>query len=101
MASKNNPQNWNDVQTAIAAVAVVTTLGLWNLFAAPDLKKSAQVQPLTPEPLIAPETSSMPQVKIFFTTQTAPQSTAPQSQETVNRKNKNSGGGTVTKTKTS
>ena len=35
MPAKSNLRNWNDVQTAIATAAIVTTLGLWNLFATP------------------------------------------------------------------
>ena len=108
MPAKPNSRNWNDVQTAIAAVTVVTTLGLWNLFAQPSKAVSAQSgEPTVPPPTpTASEPTAMPQVKIMFT-QVAPQTfvdTQPQ-----NNKKKNNGGGgggspapaPVTQTKTS
>jgi len=117
MKPKNNPRNWNDVQTAIATVAIVTTLGMWNLFATPAPKKVTQTEATLPpieEVPLSTYTSStptaMPQVKIFFTAQNAPTSVAPQQEQTVThkkkKKNNNSnggggGGGTVTTTKTS
>jgi hypothetical protein len=109
MASKNNPRNWNDVQTAIATAAIVTTLGMWNLFATPAPKKVTQTVTSLPPTEESPVTSTptpMPQVKIFFTTQTVPQSVAPQQEQTVTHKKKNKnnnsgGGGTVTTTRTS
>jgi hypothetical protein len=117
MASKNSPRNWNDVQTAIATVAIVTTLGMWNLFAAPAPKKAA-APPATQPPLEElPQTTftsstptALPQVKIFFNAQNMPQSVVtpqPQQQQTTTRKKKNKnnnssgGGGTVTTTRTS
>lgn len=115
MAPKKNPHNWNDVQTAIATVAIVTTLGMWNLFAAPAPKKAAQPQATQPPVEDVPLSSftsstptAIPQIKIFFTTQTAPQQSvsSQQQQQTVTRKQKNKnngggGGGTVTTTRTS
>ena len=114
MAPRNSPRNWNDVQTALATVAIVTTLGMWNLFAKPAPKETAQEMPPTLPPTeeipVATTPTPMPQVKIFFTTPTTPQSVVPQQEQTVTRKKKNQnnnstktkgGGGTVTKTKTS
>lgn len=114
MSAKPNFRNWNDVQTAIATVAVVTTLGLWNLFAQPSKTVSAQVDdPVIPpptEPPIAMEPTVIPQVKIMFT-QIAPQTfidVQPQPKKKNNNNNNNNnngggggGGGTVTQTKTS
>lgn len=112
MSKRPNARNWNDIQTAIATVAVVTTLGLWNLFAQPAKTVTAQVQetetpPSTEEPPVSVAPTVMPQVKIMFT-QTSPQtsitSQQPQQQTTAKKKKKNNnggGGGTVTKTKTS
>src|SRR5512141_3025131 len=81
MASKPKNHSWNDVQTAIATAAIVTTLGLWNLFATPAKTVTAQAQPQEPTdnslpptepPVVSREPVSMPQVKIMFT-QVAPQ----------------------------
>jgi len=112
-------RNWNDAQTAIATVAIVTTLGLWNLFATPVKKETAQiVQPISPTEQQPMETTPtpMPQVKIIFATRTVSQPVIPQ-QHQVSQKNINNGGGnnggggggnnggngggTVTQTKTS
>jgi hypothetical protein len=108
MAPKNTARNWNDVQTAIGTVAIVTTLGMWNLFATPAPKKSVQTEPTLPpveEAPVASAPTAMPQVTIFFTTPTAPQSVTPPQDQTVTRKNKNknknNNGGTVTTTRTS
>lgn len=109
MPAKPNSRNWNDVQTAIAAVAVVLTLGLWNLFAQPAKSASAQTEqpPIPPpsEPPAAIEPTAIPQVKIMFT-QAAPQTvTTSEQQVPKKKKNKNNdgggGGGTVTQTKSS
>jgi hypothetical protein len=116
MPAKPNSRTWNDVQTAIATVAVVTTLGLWNLFAAPSTPKIEQSsEPEIPptEPPVATETvplvsipMAMPQVKIMFTPGASqsivqPVTNVQQAQTTKKKKNKNNAGGTVTKTKTS
>ena len=121
MPSKQNPRNWNDVQTAIATVSIVTTLGLWNLFATPSKTKIVQtgeiVVPPTQPPLeaeAARETvpaaaipAAMPQVKIMFTPGAPQPSIQPvpnvlQSQTVKKKKNKNnSSNNTVTQTKTS
>lgn len=114
--TKPNARNWNDVQTAIAMAAVVTVLGMWNLFATPAKTVTAQTkEPTLPptEPPVTPEATSMPQVKIIFT-QVAPQTTTttilqqiqnPQIQNSTNppkKKHKNGGGGgSVTQTKSS
>jgi hypothetical protein len=120
MPGKPKSRNWNDVQTAIATVAIVTTLGLWNLFATPSkivktVETSEPVQP--PPPTESPiENGSvptampvMPQVKIMFTPGVTPvvQQQVQQAQQPVKKKKKNnsntnSGGSvSVTKTKTS
>lgn len=108
MASKSKPRNWNDVQTAIATVTIVTTLGLWNLFATPAKVESVQAtKPITPptETPLAAEPTPMPQIKIMFT-DTAPQTVTNQQPENTNNKkkkknNNNNGGGSVTQTKSS
>jgi len=103
MPSKANPQKWNDVQTAIAAVTVVATLGLWNLFASPSKTVTAQsVDTATPpptEPPVAAEPTAIPQVKIMFT-QVAPQPVIINQPQNNNNKNNNNSA-PVTQTKTS
>jgi hypothetical protein len=121
MSTRPNLHKWNDVQTAIATVAIVTTLGMWNLFATPAKTKTVQTQePVVPpteptEPPVAAEPTAMPQVKIMFTQQLASQSTTvvqqaqnqnqPAQTLTKKKRNKNNGssagGGTVTQTKSS
>lgn len=98
MSAKPNARNWNDVQTAIATVAIVTTLGMWNLFAEPTKTLTAQAQeptePTVPptEPPVTPEPVLMPQVKIMFT-QTAPQTITVQQPQTEKKKKKNNNNG--------
>jgi hypothetical protein len=124
MPGKPKSRNWNDVQTAIATVAIVTTLGLWNLFATPSkVVKTAEtrepVQPPPPTELpvedqlapVGPITpTALPQVKIMFTPGVTPvvQQQVQQAQQPVKKKkkknnsNNNSGGSvSVTQTKTS
>ena len=128
MPGKPKSRNWNDVQTAIATVAIVTTLGLWNLFATPSkVAKTAATsepeQPPTPTELpvedqIAPggpmTPTAMPRVKIMFTPGVTPvvQQQVQQVQQPVKKKKKNnnnnsnsnntsSGSTSVTQTKTS
>ncbi len=117
MAPRPNSRNWNDVQTAIATVAIVTTLGLWNLFATPSKTKASQASEPTIPPTEPPVNSAptdtasvptaMPQVKIMFAAGATAQASlqpAPivQQAQTVKKKNRNNGGGgTVTVTKTS
>ncbi len=81
MPGKPKSRNWNDVETAIATVAIVTTLGLWNLFATPAkaVKTAETSEPLQPPPTEPPAQAdslapggpviptAMPQVKIIFT----------------------------------
>ena len=103
MPAKPNARNWNDVQTAVALAAIVTTLGMWNLFATPKKTVVAKTEePTLPptEPPATAEPAAMPQVKIIFT-QIAPQTiavsqqTQPQNQvqNQKKKKKKNGGGG--------
>jgi outer membrane biosynthesis protein TonB len=127
MPGKPKSRNWNDVQTAIATVAIVTTLGLWNLFATPSKTvKAAEtnepVQPPPPTELPAEDTSgsiapipmtptAMPQVKIMFTpgvtpvvqqqVQTTVQQPAKKKKKNNNNNSNNGGSVSVTQTKTS
>jgi hypothetical protein len=119
MPAKPNARNWNDVQTAIATAAIVTTIGLWNLFATPAKIVTTSAQPQEPTlppaepPVAAQEPVSMPKVKIMFT-QSAPQTVTASQPQTVQaqpqvkkkRNNKNNGGSggggtSVTQTKSS
>lgn len=108
MPAKPNSRKWNDVQTAIATAAIVSTLGLWNLFATASKVETAQAgEPVVPAPTQSPEQDApvvMPQVKIMFT-QTASQTTTVQQVQTTRKKkkDKDNGGGpvSVTQTKTS
>jgi hypothetical protein len=117
MPAKPNNRNWNDVQTAIATVSIVTTLGLWNLFATPSkpavVEQTSEPTPVIPPmaPATMPVPTVMPQVKIMFT-QVAPQNTVviqqPQQKKKKNNNNDDGGGGggggggtTVTQTTTS
>jgi len=124
MPGKPKSRNWNDVQTAIATVAIVSTLGLWNLFATPSkavkaAESNEPVQPPPPAELPAEDTSgsiaplamtppAMPQVKIMFTPGVTPvvQQQVSNVQQTVkkkkkNKNNNNGGSVSVTQTKTS
>lgn len=99
MSAKPNARNWNDVQTAIATAAIVTTLGMWNLFAAPAETAAAQAQEPSPtlpptEPPAAPEPTLMPQVKIMFTQiPTKTTNIVQQPQQTKKKKKKKDNGG--------
>lgn len=42
MANKPAARNWNDIQLVLAAMAMTLTLGLWNIFAGPDLVEAKQ-----------------------------------------------------------
>lgn len=105
MPAKANTRNWNDVQTAIATVSIVTTLGLWNLFATPSktdvTKTNEPVIPPTEVPE-EPVLTGMPQVKIIFTP-IAPQNTVviQQPQQKKKKNNNDGGGGSVTQTQSS
>ena len=106
MAPKPNQRNWNDVQTAIATVTIVSTLGLWNLFATPSPKPITKVEPTLPPtepPVVDTTPTAMPQIKITFATQLPPQPVVIPQQPTAAKKHRsnNGGGTTVTTTKTS
>ncbi len=99
MSSKPAKRNWNDVQTAIATAAIVSSLGMWNLFAAPAKAATAQAAPTDPptEPPVSQEPTSPPHVKVIFTpmasatqTTTVVQQAQPQPKK---KKHKNNGGG--------
>jgi len=120
MTAKPKTRNWDDVQTAIATAAIVTTLGMWNIFATPAKAEEVEVVPTETSkpaqpavPLTAPPVGypvdTMPYVKIMFA-EAAPQITADlqqpqQEKKKKKKKNKNSGGGggttTVTNTQSS
>ncbi len=108
MSAKPAKRNWNDVQIAIATAGIVTTLGMWNLFATPAKVANAQ----TPDPTLPPPTdppteteapvasspTSLPYVKIIFTPGAPPPTTvAPQvqvqPQPAPKKKHKSNGGG--------
>ena len=106
MPPKPNSRNWHDVQTVIATAAIVTTLGLWNLFASPsktDSAKTSQTMRPPNEPPVASVPTVMPKVKIMFT-QTAPQTIVQRLQNKIinKKKNKNTGGSvSITQTRSS
>src|SRR5512143_3495083 len=95
MSAKPAKRNWNDVQTAIATAAIVTTLGMWNLFAAPAKTATAKTedptQPPTEPPTEAPTDvptaaapTSIPYVKVMFTPNAPlPTVTSPQTGQQV------------------
>ena len=125
MPGKSKSRNWNDIQTAIATVAIVTTLGLWNLFATPSkvakaVQTSEPMQPPSPTEIpaqdqiapIAITPTVMPQIKIMFTPGVTPvvQQQVQQVQQPAKKKKKNNNNGnnnnnsgttSVTQTKTS
>ena len=105
MPPKPNTRNWSDVQTAIAAVSIVTTLGLWNLFSTPAKVEAAKaVEPVIPptEPPVEQQAPGViPQVKIMFTQVAPQQTTAAQPTQQEKKKKKNNNGGSTTQTKTS
>ncbi len=107
-------RNWNDVQTAIATAAIVTAIGMWNLFATPAKATTAQATdpavPPTDPPTDASAASAptvMPHVKIMFTPGATQQTTVttalqqPQQQSTQKKKHSGGGGSPVTQTKSS
>ena len=109
MPAKPNARNWNDVQSAIATIAIVITLGMWELFATPAKAEAVQTQePVIPptEPPVTAEPALMPQVKIMFTPAASQASTIVQQPQTTKKKkkknnNNNGGGGSVTQTQSS
>ena len=111
MPPRPNSRSWTDVQTAIATVSIVATLGLWTMFAEPSKPDAEPDEPVLPptEPPAAAIPTALPQVKIMFT-QTAPQTTVvqqavnnQQQQKKKKKKDENNsgGGGSVTQTRTS
>lgn len=105
MPARPNARNWNDIQTAIATVTVVATLGMWDLFAIPAQAETLEAQEAVIPPADTPvdaEPTSMPQVKIMFTSPAPQTSTTFQQpqQETKKKKKKNNGGGSVSVTQT-
>ena len=121
MPGKPKSRTWNDVQTAIATVAIVTTLGLWTLFATPSkaVKTAETSEPVPPPPptelsvgdQVAPAgpitPTAMPQIKIRFTpgvTSVVPPQVQ-QAQQPFKKKKKknnanNNNGGSVSVTQT-
>ncbi|HSK87753.1 MAG TPA: hypothetical protein VK880_05320 [Anaerolineales bacterium] len=108
MPAKPAKRNWDDVQTAIATAAIVTTLAMWNLFAKPAKAEQAEVaepeekapylpvMPTEPPIGLPIDVDKMPYVKVMFT-QVAPQTTTnvqqPQQEKKKKRKKKDNGGG--------
>lgn len=106
MSAKPTKRNWNDVQTAIATAAIVTTLGMWNLFAGSAKAATAETQEPTVPPTDPPTDAAlpyttptaMPYVKVMFTpnaplpTTVSPQ-TQQQQQAPKKKKHKSNGGG--------
>lgn len=105
MAGKPATRNWNDVQITLAALAMAATLGLWNIFAEPDLAKadaSAQEPPAPPAeiPAAAATPTAIAPFKILLGG-VAPE-TVVVIQPPARRNNRNNGGGgTVTTTRSS
>lgn len=110
MAPKSSsPRTWYDVQMAIAAIAMSSTLALWNLFAGPDreqaARKAAEQAQAVPVPTELPATAltptPMPIVKIIFGS-SAPQASQPNnSPRKVRNNGGGGGGGGATSTKSS
>jgi len=109
MPAKPNSRRWNDVQMAIATAAIVTTLGLWNLFSTPSKTNGTQTNEPVMPPMDSPFASmptAMPQVKIMFT-QTAPQTNIIQQvqdklmKKKRNKNNSNGGSTSITQTRSS
>ncbi len=106
MSAKPAKRNWNDVQIAIATAGIVTTLGMWNLFATPvkaDTVQTAEPSPTDPptEPPVSQEPTSLPYVRVIFTpmapamqaTATVVQQAQTQPQPKKKKHNSNRGGG--------
>ncbi len=106
MSAKPAKRNWNDVQIAIATAAIVTSIGMWNLFATPAKTVTTQAtdpavpptNPPTDTPASAAPTA-LPHVKIMFTPGAAQQTITtvlqqPQPQAAAPKpKNRGGGGG--------
>ena len=109
MANKPASRNWNDVQIALVAMSMAATLGLWNLFAEPDLAKaneSAREPVVTPPPAeipvaVAGTPTALPPTKILLGG-VAPETVVVVQAPSSGRSNRNrGGGGTVTTTRSS
>ena len=97
MANNPGSRNWNDVQMVLAAMAMTLTVGLWNVFAAPDaaLAKESAQEPAAPPPTeptatIPTSPTALPPVKIMLG------GVEPQTvivQQAARRNNNNGGGG--------
>jgi hypothetical protein len=110
MATKPAKRNWNDVQTAIATATIVTTLGMWNLFAAPAKAEGAETVPPEGTPTLPPTASPTPKppfeapvmptkVKVMFTQIATPDTTivqqSPQEKKKKKKKKRDNGGSTA------
>ena len=100
MSNKPASRNWNDIQVAIATIAMALTLVFWNLFAGPDrasaLKRAQEQSTLPPpqpvqtlEPVLVQPTpvQQLANGKILLG------GTAPQTQIIVQARNGNGSGG--------
>ncbi len=116
MPAKPAKRNWNDVQIAIATAAIVTSIGMWNLFATPAKAVSTQATdpavPPTDPPTDTPASAAptaLPHIKIMFTpgaaqqtiTTTSLQQPQPQAAAAQKPKSRGGGGAPVAHTKTS
>ncbi len=116
MSAKPTKRNWNDVQIAIATAAIVTSIGMWNLFATPAKAVSTQATdpavPPTDPPTDTPASAAptaLPHIKIMFTpgaaqqtiTTTSLQQPQPQAAAAQKPKSRSGGGAPVAHTKTS
>lgn len=108
MPAKPNARNWKDVQTAIASIAIVITLGMWELFATPAKTEAVEtlepVIPPTEPPVAATEPTQMPQIKIMFTPAVSPTIAVAQQPQGIQKKKKkknHNSGGSPTQTHTS
>ena len=105
MAKKPGARSWSDVQMVLAAAAMTLTLGLWNVFANRDLASAKENEDqLTAAPTaeitaVDGSPTPLPQVKIMLGG-VAPQLQVVQ-QPSASRGGRNTGGGSVTRTRSS
>ena len=69
MNNKPKAKSWAEVQMAITAVAITTTLVLWNMFASPDKNQAvaqAQATPVPTEPPTPEEATAVPTATASF-----------------------------------
>lgn len=69
MNNKPKAKSWAEVQMAITAVAITTTLVLWNMFASPDKNQAvaqAQATPAPTEPPTPEEATAVPTATASF-----------------------------------